>query len=170
MTCLLLNMDHQEKKVNRNAATWCTERLTFYLELAYEPDESCVVDISNFSSDIDLDCYELLRLFNKETEFILYEDEEALEQLAVELIDDNALGNQTRYNMSNSRLNILWFVRISLWPKWLWSRSWYHFGGWLFYYSFSKPHFRCWLLYSRFTMCLIQQTLIVYEIPTFPPI
>lgn len=65
------------------------------------------MDISNFSSDIDLDCYELLRLFNKETEFILYEDEEALEQLAVELIDDNALGNQTRYNMSNSRLNIL---------------------------------------------------------------
>jgi hypothetical protein len=67
--------------------------LYLLLELEYKPDESCIVDISNFRGYVDLDSYELVRLFNKDTEFILYEDQDALDQLAIELIDDDALGN-----------------------------------------------------------------------------
>jgi hypothetical protein len=64
------------------------------LEIEYKPEENCIVDVSDFCGYVDLDCYELMRLFDKDTEFILYEDQDALDQLTIELIDDDALGNR----------------------------------------------------------------------------
>ncbi|KAI7904974.1 uncharacterized protein BX663DRAFT_501236 [Cokeromyces recurvatus] len=61
-------------------------------ELPYLPDESCIIDVSNFDPYVDLSAYELMRLFNQDLEFTLYEDQDVLDQIAIACIDDDNLG------------------------------------------------------------------------------
>ncbi|GAN09565.1 hypothetical protein MAM1_0275c09095 [Mucor ambiguus] len=60
-------------------------------EIPYEPDQSCILDTSRFTSYADMDAYEYIRLNNHHQEFVLYQDPDVLKQDMVHPINDDAL-------------------------------------------------------------------------------
>ncbi|KAL9555298.1 hypothetical protein MBANPS3_002423 [Mucor bainieri] len=60
-------------------------------EIPYEPDQSCIIDTSRFTSHADLDAYEYIRLDKHHYEFILHQDPDALKHDMVQPINDDAL-------------------------------------------------------------------------------
>jgi hypothetical protein len=66
------------------------------IEIPYKPDESCIIDSSNFTSYADIDAYEYIRLSKVKEEFSLYQDPDVLKQNMVYPINDEALGKQNK--------------------------------------------------------------------------
>ncbi|CEP17082.1 hypothetical protein [Parasitella parasitica] len=60
-------------------------------EIPYQPDESCIVDASNFTPYADIDAYEYIRLSKNNDSFTLYQDPDALEQDMNHPINDETL-------------------------------------------------------------------------------
>lgn len=66
-----------------------------YIEIPYEPDQSCIIDTSRFTSYADMGAYEYIRLSKHHDEFTLYQDPDVAKQDLVHPINDDALGNLT---------------------------------------------------------------------------
>ncbi|KAF1802789.1 hypothetical protein V8B55DRAFT_1483165 [Mucor lusitanicus] len=60
-------------------------------EIPYEPDQSCIIDTSRFTSYADMGAYEYIRLSKHHDEFTLYQDPDVAKQDLVHPINDDAL-------------------------------------------------------------------------------
>ncbi|KAI9244143.1 hypothetical protein EDC94DRAFT_629861 [Helicostylum pulchrum] len=60
------------------------------IELPFEPESSCVVDVTNFTDYADESAYEIVRLLGKDlAEFSSLQDEDVLDALAIQLYQED---------------------------------------------------------------------------------